>query len=855
MSIHRLLAVAVLALLAVAAAARGQGTSGQVPGPMSTFELRSTLEIYVRPSPAEWETIESLHDDYREAFRQLREGEIEKFLLEMRSMQQAMPTRRSMEDFLRKYDRIQDRIALIDGTLFDGIAAIVGEERRDGVERAREHRTRQRYGSGVMGMMGGNSGTRVDVSGLALALELTPPQREAIDPTLRAYERSLTSLLRMLSESSSKGWLTAFDEMDRLGLAGMAQEDLMADPERMTQLMEAMQQSMRKAGEQAAKIASDITSLNVRTFRAVVGSLEGDQARRFRNRFVAAAYPELSWAGRDTEKLFRAAMRLRSIDADTKARIELAYASWQSADDALVEEGMKRLDEWNRGRTPFDFDPAQWESHSQLMQEHAQKRSELASRHRSELSSLVGAERMRKLEAFISDGKNAAADPFDLTGDPEAVAPPEFGTRDAEPTPAEEYLDPMSMGGEPPAMSVAFVAELASRLGIDAGGRAILETLHSDYLKRWEEQVVPKFAEARDAQMRVWMDRGEAMPRPNAAALNEWFTRMSEAADAVVAIEDEFFADAERAIGDAHATELAVARLERGLALVARGGSGGEYMPFANARERIVNLPLVVKRSGLPVEQERAALAVLAAKANETLEAQRRSAREQIEVQRRLQELTMRMQTIYQEDMPAPVPDENGAVATRPDAESMRRIQELSQQMLRIQAELEEISTRQAEGLRALATSVLETVDESRRPGLLLAYEQEAYPGIFRDDLSAMPYIEKALGFSDLSSDQRARLDALHREYGDAYLDLSRRMIPKRTPAAPDAKPEERFFEQMRISQEVAKVRFERDERSARAISQLQRVLNEEQARRVPGLDEYERMSRARREGGAEFFE
>jgi hypothetical protein len=118
-----------------------------------------------------------------------------------------------------------------------------------------------------------------------------------------------------------------------------------------------------------------------------------------------------------------------------------------------------------------------------------------------------------------------------------------------------------------------------------------------------------------------------------------------------------------------------------------------------------------------------------------------------------------------------------------------------------------------------------------------------------------MPYIEKALGFSDLSSDQRARLDALHREYGDAYLDLSRRMIPKRTPAAPDAKPEERFFEQMRISQEVAKVRFERDERSARAISQLQRVLNEEQARRVPGLDEYERMSRARREGGAEFFE
>lgn len=854
MSIHRLIASIVVALLVLLVpAAHGQGTSGQVPDPISTFELRSTLDIYVRPSPVEWETIESVHDDYREAFRQLREGDIEKFLLEMRSMQQAMPTKRSMEEFFRKYDRIQDRIAQIDGTLFDGIAAIVGEERRDGVERAREHRTRQRYGSGVMGMMGGNSGTRVDVSGLALALELTPAQREAIDPTLRSYERSLTSLLRTLSESTTKGWLAAFDEMDRLGLAGMSQEELMADPERMQQLMEAMQQSMRKAGEQAAKIGSDISSLNVRTFRTVVGQLEGDQARRFRTRFVSAAYPELSWGGRDTEKLFRAAMRLRSIDADTKDRVQLAYGNWQAADDALVEEGMKRLDEWNSGRTPFDFDPTAWETHSQWTQEHAQKRAELAGRHRSELDSLIGAERIQKLVAFIADGKNAAADPFDLSGDPEEDAPPEFGVRAADP--GEEYVDPMSMGGEPPAMSVAFVAGLASRLGLDAGGRAILETLHSDYLKRWEEEVAPKFEQARDAQMRVWTDRGDAMPRPDAAAQNEWFTRMSEAADAVVAIEDEFFADAERALGDAHAVELDVARVERGLALIARGGSGGEYMPFANARERVVNLPLVVKRAGLSPDEERAALAVIAAKADETIEGQRRLVREQIEVQRRLQELTMRMQTIYQEEMPTPVPDENGAVAAQPNAAAMRRIQELSQQMFRIQAELEEISTRQADSLRALAMSAFETIDEAGRPAALLAYEQEAYPGIFRDDLSAMPYIEKALAFGDLTPDQRTRLDALRREYGDAYLEFCRRMVPKRTPAAPDAKPEERFFEQMRTSQEAAKVRFERDERSARAISQLQRILNEDQARRVPGLDEYERMSRERRQSGAEFFE
>jgi hypothetical protein len=38
-----------------------------------------------------------------------------------------------------------------------------------------------------------------------------------------------------------------------------------------------------------------------------------------------------------------------------------------------------------------------------------------------------------------------------------------------------------------------------------------------------------------------------------------------------------------------------------------------------------------------------------------------------------------------------------------------------------------------------------------------------------------------------------------------------------------------------------AKIQFERDERSARAVSQLRRILNEEQQQRIPALGNYEK--------------
>ena len=55
--------------LCFAEPARAQGTSGQVPDPMSAAELSQFMNLYVHPTKEQGVAIEGLHDGYRERFR------------------------------------------------------------------------------------------------------------------------------------------------------------------------------------------------------------------------------------------------------------------------------------------------------------------------------------------------------------------------------------------------------------------------------------------------------------------------------------------------------------------------------------------------------------------------------------------------------------------------------------------------------------------------------------------------------------------------------------------------------------------------------------------------------------------
>jgi uncharacterized protein (UPF0335 family) len=194
--------LAVLAAVTLSRVAPAQGTSGQLPEPISTIELIRLLDTYVQPRPEQWDAIETLHDDYRDAFRALREGDMEKFLTEdMRKMQGGgMPSKAQLDSYLKRMDSIESRVKELDDRLFDGIAAVLDERQQAELPRARDARDRRR--SRTLISMAGNQD--VDVGEIALASGFTAEQFAAIDPTLRDYERQLTSGLRKLAERTRR---------------------------------------------------------------------------------------------------------------------------------------------------------------------------------------------------------------------------------------------------------------------------------------------------------------------------------------------------------------------------------------------------------------------------------------------------------------------------------------------------------------------------------------------------------------------------------------------------------------------------------------------------------------------------
>ena len=124
------------------AAARGQGTSGTLPDPITTAELMSYADR-LGLSDQQRQAISALHDEYKQQFRILREGEISQFLQDMRGAESGgkMPARKDVEDIFKRMTVLNRKIELLmkhfgtqrskawfDDEVFRGLARLRGME-------------------------------------------------------------------------------------------------------------------------------------------------------------------------------------------------------------------------------------------------------------------------------------------------------------------------------------------------------------------------------------------------------------------------------------------------------------------------------------------------------------------------------------------------------------------------------------------------------------------------------------------------------------------------------------------------------------------------------------------------------
>jgi hypothetical protein len=822
--------IVVLCALVAATPSFAQGTSGQVPDPMSSSELARLMAEYVHPTKEQSEALEALHNSYRERFRALRENEIERYLEKTKQMQgNTVPRKEQMEEFRKGYERVNKQIAEVDDSLFEAVAALVGEAKRPAVLRARDARSRTRSGTGMSSGFG-SLVPAVDLSAIVFELGLTPDEMAKIDPTMVEYERMLTASLKEIGQSSVQMIVDLVDEMNKAGLGDLSQEEMMKDPEKMKAVMETVQSAMAKAGERLKAKSLKLAAFNAKTCRALADQLEGDSRRKLRMRYVAKAYPELGGDLNSANTLFKRALRIKKLDDAARGQIQAAYDAWQAADEAYLEQCIKEVDDARAARTMGDF--AGNVDQYKKMAERTEKRREIGSKALKSVAPLIENPKLKALfEANAGGVSDELVDSIDdEAAEAEGAAPPSARATDADaPTPFQRsaIVERGPIGDE-------VVESIAAQLALDDSGKALLRSMHDDYAKKWNEEIRAEHERVDAMNAGRWEKAAQSgnlgAMSIDPAQQDAYYKSRAETIAKAVAADEAFLADLAAVLGEKSEQTLEIVRLER---VLDRSLGNNPVMAglsaMMGAPESPVNIVTVLRQAKLPPAEQAKVNEVLAAQAAPLAKAQMESLQAGMELEREMEELSVRSAAAY-----------SGKDGEKPD---MAAMQKLGMEMMELQSRSAAVKAKRTAAVQAAWKAALAALDEPHREALQLEYDRTAYPAIFKDKRSALPFIEKALAMGDLTDAQRQQLRDLQESVRKEHLDFCRRMVPAAPAAAPPGKPEEMAkYWQERMAERNAreKIRFERDEQSQRAVSALRRILTEAQVQRIQGIADYE---------------
>ena len=801
---------------------------------MSAVELSQLMNLYVHPTKEQGVAIEGLHDGYRERFRLLRENEIEHFLTKTKAMQGGMPKKEQIEEFTKSYERVNKQIAEVDDSFFDGVVTLMGEERRISVQRARDARSRTRSNGGMLrGLM--SQYPSVDLSAIALEMGLTPEELATIDPMLAIYEQNLTASIKDLGVASTRMMRDMFDELEKAGFGEVSQEDMMKDPEKMKQMMETTQSAMAKAGERMKAKSRKLSEFNNKTCQALAGQLTGDAKRKLRTLYLAKAYPELSSDPSGANVLFKRALRLKKLDDAAREQIRAAYLQWQAADDAFVEQSIKEIDESRASHKWMDFTGNG--DNAKKMAERMKQRKEIATKALKSVSPLVGNPHLQFMFENSNEigGQEITDESLDIIEDGDDASTGEESSginaraADAE-DPSFEQETVITNRGP---MGESAIALIATQLALDDSGKALLKTMHQDYMKKWDEEIRTEQSRVDDLNSGRWARAAKNSDDMNVDETKQaaYFNGRKALLQKSTEVDEAFLNELISVLGEKSTPVLQMAKLERVLErLESNKGMFGGFDSFMGASESLVNIVTVLNSAKLSPEEQAKVREALAMKIDPLIKDQLTLLSQSIDQDREMEEMSMRSAAKF-----------SSQNEEKPD---MVEMQKLGMETMAIQARQTELKTKRTAAVRAAWATAIAPLGEKQQASLQLAFDEHAYPSIFKDSRSASPFIEKALALHDLSDDQRKQLQSLSETSRAEHVDFCRKMLPKKAAGPPPVQGEEvqqYWQEQMQVANAREKIRFERDEHSQRAISAIRRILNESQVNQINGLANYEK--------------
>jgi hypothetical protein len=809
------------ALESFSGSASAQSSRDVVGGPITTQRLERFLAAYVMPTDAEAEAIDRLHESYLDRYRAEIEPEASTF---MASMSGGQPTKDQFEKFLRDLERIQAKLADADNQFLASATELVAESRRGGMQRVREARERQRLLAGIVRfapmMLGGGAGF-TDLPARAIREEyfgrVSAENREAFDAALRSQEQRTLSQARAYNADVRKALLGFFDIMMEMQQSMIAAG---ADPNNPD--MAAMEQQQRAMMEKLTALGADIR-------KSVKSNFEANRAGAAA---LAALLPEavglglrldvadttVNSVGFASDNISRTRMRSLGgrierdpdISAEAKSEIARVLSNWMreqaQANEKLAEV---MLDAPGRegmfGMSGESEAVAAARKSARDVGDSALKAisSKLGDKAGMYVATFTGYEEdgtEREYYRVASAPKLAESD-----ANADAMAQADAQRRSA-------FLDGNAYFA-PDALTAADVVRIGRVVGLDSTAQSVVEAIVEGWkTTQW------------DAQMQSMADRMEDLgPKrissdgSGAIIYDEAATRAFEDLRVQVAaltfeLDEKLYADLASALGLASDDALlTLLRLERSDLAISRAtvGYGGTSMGMP--------LPLSRTLAAASVDPAvaRAVLDGAKAELGAIAKALPARVRERMELNRK----TRQVEQVF---------------STRDQEAVQRASREYGELMLKAQGDDrafgESIMKAYLDAFEAHAGDA-DTVSAVRRELL-----RGAYPDIYKRTETAQPQLDAAARLPALSEDQRARIAALSAEYEAVYDKLSGEMAQPSGMPMTGAMDEAGWAEYQKRAEAIEKARFNRKERTEKALSELRRVLGAENAALVPGL-------------------
>jgi len=824
-------------LLAVPVADRAsaQGTSGMLPAPISSRDLDvygDTLGL----TPEQRDATDAIHEQYREAFRVLRENDIEQYMQEVGGLWRGgfgSLNRKSIEGSIQKLDRLMTRIRLTDDILFDGIQAMLTEEQATQLARVMQARDRARYRSGGTRMVGFvNRAARVDLSRLYAGMELTEQERETTDPFILQYEGRLSADTKALYQATTRMLLDLLDSLEEQGITLDDPVAMMSNPRGLrTAWRTAFGESMKKPRGKA----SAISDLNRRSLRQISELMETGTATTFRDRYLRRAYPEVPRTSASSAlRGYQAVLNQRDLAESVRSDVKTASAAYRAGRLVVVEEMINAVDTFRSEWSPMGGrggDGPSREDHETKLHGFRERLTTIDENALEALYAMIDDELARTIRTAVASGSFDADDANNAGGDGGA-----FGA-----AAANARAGGLAAAGPDPYLPTPItrrdIATYRERLKFNDTDWYVLQSLHEEYVDSFNRIRETDIAAVRAAERAIAPaadDDDDAIP-PTPEQIDAVFDLRATALKSIQQIDGLLFDDLETLITapdrqpDAQRLRLARDRFvyNRSPDETAIYGSGrrsrGRWGGLGNTAtlEASVDVGSLVDEMDL-LDQVRAQTSRLLV---EYETAARDGFRQQYESTMRLQRESRKLQARMQR---RPGDGEQGRERRRNRWQAFNNLMESDgkkvDQARRLMVDLN----------RATLTTLTDAMSADDARSLGDRYDRAAFPDIYDNPRAAGRYLLTALELRDLDDQQRARVESIYAGYEPEFrlvADRMRDVYAEPPEVSGEGRQRWRGLQERRNKIEV--LEFDRRGVNDRAFRQLRDVLNDQQETRL----------------------